>query len=99
MTKRILNMTPSELTNLSKQEMIEAIAGSEGRVLASETIGITMPVLGDVTNAEFAAAMGADMILLNMFDVWKPNIFALPKVEPEENREGSQTIDGTYDRN
>lgn len=84
MTKRILNMTPSELANLSKQEMIEAIAGSEGRVLASETIGITMPILGDVTNAEFAASLGADMILLNMFDVWKPNVFALPKVEPEE---------------
>lgn len=84
MAKRILNMTASEMTQLSKKEFIQAIAGSEGRVLASETIGITIPLLTDVTNAEFAAAMGADLILLNMFDVQNPNIMALPKVEAGE---------------
>ena len=84
MAKRILNMTPTELINLTKQDVISAIAGSEGRVLASETIGITIPLLTDVTNAEFAASMGADMILLNMFDVQKPKIYALPEVEKEE---------------
>lgn len=84
MAKRILNMTPSELTDLSKEEIVAAIAGSEGRVLASETIGITIPLLTDVTNAEFAAAMGADMILLNMFDVQQPKVMVLPEVEPLE---------------
>lgn len=84
MAKRILNMTPEELTHLSKKELFTAIAGSEGRVLASETIGITIPLLTDVTNAEFAASMGADMILLNMFDVQNPQIMALPDVEKEE---------------
>ena len=67
MAKRILNMTAEEMTHATKSELIEAIAGSEGRVLASETIGITIPLLTDVTNAEFAASMGADLILLNMF--------------------------------
>ncbi len=84
MAKRILNMTPGELANMTKEEMISAIAGSEGRVLASETIGVTIPLLTDVTNAEFAASMGADMILLNMFDVWEPKIMGLPQVEKEE---------------
>lgn len=84
MAKRILNMTPGELTDLTKEELIAAIAGSEGRVLASETIGITIPLLTDVTNAEFAASMGADMILLNMFDVQNPVIMALPDVKKEE---------------
>lgn len=84
MAKRILNMTSAEMTNLSKDELIQAIAGSEGRVLASETIGITMPLLVDVTNAELASSMGADMILLNMFDVKKPNIMALPPVDDME---------------
>ncbi len=84
MAKRILNMTPEELTHLSKEELFTAIAGSEGRVLASETIGITIPLLTDVTNAEFAASMGADMILLNMFDVQNPQIMALPDVEKAE---------------
>lgn len=84
MAKRILNMTPEELTKLSKEECIAAIAGSEGRVIASETIGIVMPLLTDVTNAEFAASMGADMILLNMFDVRNPQILALPPVEASD---------------
>lgn len=84
MAKRILNMTPEELIHLSKEELITAIAGSEGRVLASETIGITIPLLTDVTNAEFAASMGADMILLNMFDVQNPVIHGLPPVKKED---------------
>ncbi len=77
-------MTPKELINLSKEEIIDAIAGSEGRVLASETIGITIPLLSDVTNAEFAASMGADMILLNMFDVQDPVILGLPQSDRQE---------------
>ncbi|MEY8428537.1 haloacid dehalogenase-like hydrolase [Lachnospiraceae bacterium 46-15] len=84
MAKRVLNMTPKQLINLSKEEIISAIAGSEGRVLASETIGITIPLLSDVTNAEFAASMGADMILLNMFDVQEPVILGLPQVDRQE---------------
>lgn len=84
MAKRILNMTSEELLHLSKEELFEAIAGSEGRVLASETIGITIPLLTDVTNAEFAASVGADMILLNMFDVQNPEIKALPSVDKME---------------
>ena len=56
MAKRILNMTPQEMTGLTKDELISAIAGNEGRMLASETIGITVPLLTDVTNAEFAAS-------------------------------------------
>lgn len=84
MAKRVLNMTPSELSNLTKDAFLSAIAGSEGRVLASETIGVTMPILTDVTNAEFAASMGADLILLNMFDVQEPRIEALPDVDRME---------------
>lgn len=84
MAKRILNMTAEELTHLTKEELLMAVAGSEGRVLAGETIGITVPLLTDVTNAEFAASMGADLILLNMFDVKKPKIMALPPVDDME---------------
>ena len=84
MAKRILDLTPAQMTSLTKAELIGSIAGSEGRVLASETIGMTMPLLVDVTNAEYAAAMGADIILLNMFDVCKPYIMSLPQVAPED---------------
>ena len=57
---------------------------SEGRVMLCETIGTVRPMLGDVTNAEFAAAMGADFLLLNMFDVNEPKIEGLPAGQPED---------------
>lgn len=52
-------MKSSELTELSREEFLGAIAGSEGRILVSETIGTVQPLLSDVTNAEFAASMGS----------------------------------------
>lgn len=84
MAKRMLDAVASELKNFNKKELLESIVKSEGRVMAAECIGMTMPILSDVTNAEFAAAMGADIVLLNMFDVKNPLIQALPKVETRE---------------
>lgn len=84
MAKRILDCNASDFAGFTKADFLDSIAGSEGRVLASECIGITMPVLGDITNAEFAASMGADIILLNMFDVIHPVIQALPKTPEQE---------------
>lgn len=84
MAKRMLNCTASELASYNAKELLESIAGSEGRILAGECIGITQPLLTDITNAEVVASMGADILLLNMFDVRKPVIRALPAVEPME---------------
>ena len=81
--KRILDCQSSDFAAMSREELLAAIAGSEGRTIACETIGAIMPMLGDITNAEFAAAMGADILLLNMFDVQKPHIQGLPKTEPD----------------
>ena len=81
--KRFLDCTASDFEKMSKDELIQAIQSSEGRILVCETIGAIMPMLGDVTNAEFVASMGADIILLNIFDVNKPVIQGLPKTEPE----------------
>lgn len=81
--KRILDCHASDFRNMSRQELLDSIAGSEGRTIACETIGAIMPMLGDITNAEFAAAMGADILLLNLFDVQNPQILGLPKTEPE----------------
>ncbi len=84
MAKRLLDCTASELAAFSKKDLLESMAGCEGRVMVSETIGITQPLLNDVTNAEYAAALGTDVLLLNMFDVQQPVVQALPKVAPEE---------------
>jgi len=81
--KRILDCTASDFLNITKDELLYAIAAGEGRTVVCETIGTITPMLGDITNAEFAASMGADIVLLNIFDVQKPYIAALPKTEPE----------------
>lgn len=81
--KRILDCQSSDFRSISRQDLLDAIAGSEGRTIACETIGSIMPMLGDITNAEFVAAMGADIILLNLFDLQRPRIQGLPKTEPE----------------
>ena len=80
--KRFLDCTASDFEKMSKDELVQAIQSSEGRILVCETIGTIMPMLGDVTNAEFVASMGADIILLNIFDVNNPVIQGLPKTEP-----------------
>lgn len=81
--KRMLDCQGSDFKHISREDLLRAIASAEGRVIACETIGSIIPMLGDITNAEFAAAMGADILLLNMFDVQKPHIWGLPKTEPE----------------
>lgn len=84
MAKRFLDCCASDFAKFTKENLLESIRKSEGRVLACETIGTVQPMLGNVTNAEFAASMGADIILLNMFDVQKPVINGLPACKPEE---------------
>lgn len=81
--KRILDCQGSDFMKMGRAELLSAIAGAEGRTIACETIGSIVPMLGDITNAEFAASMGADILLLNMFDVHKPVIHGLPKTEPD----------------
>lgn len=83
MTKRMLDCYASDFRKFTKEDLLESILKSEGRVIACETIGTLQPMLGNVTNAEFAAAMGADILLLNMFDVMRPVIHGLPETEPE----------------
>lgn len=82
--KRFLDCTASDFEKMNKAELLEAISASEGRLLVCETIGTMQPMLGDVTNAEFVASMGADIILLNIFDVNKPVVQGLPEVEEKD---------------
>ena len=82
--KRILDCQASDFLHMNRRELLDAIAAGEGRTIACETIGAIMPMLSDITNAEFAAAMGADILLLNVFDVHNPVIRGLPKTEPDQ---------------
>ena len=85
MKKRLIDCTARELAAYTKEDLLRAIAESEGRVLATETIGAVTPMLVNITNAEFVASLGSDLIMLNIFDVnhpiiqgkWLPSIWSL----------------------
>lgn len=84
MAKRLLDCTASDLSRMGKEDLLFALSASEGRVLVCETIGKFTPLVGDVSNAELAAALGGDVMLLNIFDVDKPLVQGLPDVPPQE---------------
>ena len=82
--KRLLDCTASDFEQMTGQDLKKAIIASEGRTILSEVIGAFSPYYPAVTNAELAAAFGADLILLNFFDVMNPAIESLPEAEPSE---------------
>ena len=84
MAKRMLDCFASDFSKFGRKDLLESIAKSEGRVIACETIGTLQPMLGDITNAEFVSSMGADLVLLNMFDVENPVIRGLSVDEPDK---------------
>jgi len=95
MHKRYLDCSASELLSISKQDLLDALRASEGRIVVSETIGAMQPLLLTVTNAELAASQGADLLLLNMFDVDTPVIQGMPAgIEPDQLIHALQHLTG-----
>lgn len=80
--KRLLNCTASDFVEMNGIQLRQAVEASEGRVMLSEVVCATTPLYPGLTNAEYAAAFGADMILLNFFDVDQPNIQGLTVGNP-----------------
>lgn len=83
MTVRLLDATPKELLAMDKDELLNSIRSSEGRVILSEVI-VQSSLFREISNAEVAAAFGADLILLNLYDVKKPFFANLPVKKGEE---------------
>ncbi|AHG18578.1 PEP phosphonomutase [Chania multitudinisentens RB-25] len=95
MHKRYLDCCASELAAIDRQGLLESLQASEGRILVSETIGAVQPMLMDITNAELAASQGADLLLLNLFDVDKPRLQGLPAgIVPENSLRELQRLTG-----
>lgn len=93
MVKRLISANYSEIKEMSAQELKQSIKASEGRVIVCETVVQTIPQAGDITNAEVAAAFGADLILLNGFDCYRPAIFGMPGITLEQLLDPTQTIE------
>ncbi|WP_352418070.1 haloacid dehalogenase-like hydrolase [Proteiniborus sp.] len=84
MLKRILDLNASDIANMTKEEKLLSIKSAEGRTVVSEIITIAPPILWDVSNVELASAFGADIILLNFYDVNHPKVEGLPINEGED---------------
>lgn len=81
--KRLLDCTASDFQKMTGQDFKNAIRACEGRVMLSETMATVPPLYPSVTNAELAAAFGADLLLLNLFDVFRPSVEGYEAVEGE----------------
>ncbi|SMC50821.1 haloacid dehalogenase-like hydrolase [Sporomusa malonica] len=77
---RILDLRPEELVKVTARDLLAAIRAAEGRTILAEVICPVMPILYDVGNAELVAAMGADIILLNLYNAQQPAVFGLSPV-------------------
>lgn len=82
--KRLLDCSASDFLNMTGQELKQSIAASEGRVILAETMASIQPLYPDITNAELGSAFGADIVLLNLFDVFEPGVEGL-EVENDED--------------
>ena len=85
MAARLISLEASKIKKLNSRQILESIRLSEGRVMAAETVGTVQPLLYDVSNAELAAAMSADILILNMYDVNDPLINGLPEHESKDS--------------
>lgn len=81
MAKRLLSCSSSELLNMSKDELLEAIKLSCGRTVLSENVASSATLCFNVTNSEIARAFGADLILLNCINLFDIQIQALPETD------------------
>lgn len=78
MVKRLISADTSETLQFNANDLKQSIKASEGRVIVSENI-VTQSNIDEITTAEIAAAFGADMLLMNRLDVFKPDLWALSK--------------------
>ncbi|MTI59382.1 MAG: haloacid dehalogenase-like hydrolase [Firmicutes bacterium] len=72
MVTRLLDASSTILLNMDKNDLMKSIKLSEGRVILSEII-TEGALFNGISNAEIAASFGADLLLLNLYDVNKPH--------------------------
>lgn len=82
--KRFLDCNYSDMIKMSKQELLESLEASEGRILVAENSLCNENLLRPMSNAEIIAAFGADILLLNMFDVNHPKIHGIDGVDEKD---------------
>jgi len=96
MKKRIIDRIGLKDFDVRSNELIDSIRLGEGRTMVSEIVCPAQPMLYDVSNVELAAAFGADIILLNMYDVNQPLIKGVPVVSGESVIQTAKRLSGRF---
>lgn len=84
MAKRLLEYTPAQLCNLSKQELLDGIRASEARVVGAYVCPYAPSYVEKVSNLELVASFGADIITLEGYNPRKLSMPGLPSKNPED---------------
>lgn len=79
MVKRLLSCFASDFNKMTAADLKQSILASEGRTIVAENVCDVTPALPPLTNTEIAKAFGADLMLLNHFNLDKPYIAGLPE--------------------
>lgn len=74
MVKRLLDAVASDFTKMDGKQLAESVRLAEGRTLSVEVLCQTQPSVEGVSGGELAAAMGADIIVLDQYDPLSPHI-------------------------
>jgi hypothetical protein len=94
--KRLIDCNYSDLQHVDASSLKQSIQLSEGRVIAAELISSAAPLMDKVSNAELAAAFGADILILNVYDVNAPRVNGMLAVgaDPAKGLSFGQVSDG-----
>ncbi len=79
MIPRLVDAPWSKIRGFNKDELIESIKLSEGRTIAAEVVVTAPPLIDKISNVELAAGFGADIIILNFYDVKTKFIANIPE--------------------
>ncbi len=81
--KDILTVQPENWSPIIKK-IITVHCGQRRKSACGRDDRYSDAMLVNITNAEFVTSLGADIIMLNIFDVDHPVINGLPEVAPED---------------
>lgn len=87
MVKRLLTSSPKEILSMDSRGLIEAIKISEGRTIIAAARPRGPNLVDGVSNAEIAAAFGADLVLVDRYDLKNPYIPGLPSKESNDQED------------
>ena len=82
--KRYIDCSARELVAYHKKNYYSPLRTARKSALATETIGTVTPMLKILQMQNLVTSLGADIIMLNIFDVDHPVINGLPEVALED---------------